>query len=299
MTLEKLGWIRCNVYVLLIAGYFSVVLVSYVYFGVMLQSTLGIISLALIPATFVLGRTKEYIRDWVPFLVLLLSYEALQGIAGSLAASRGVFSIYPLDKMLWGFNLTGSIQNAFYSDIVTDVSTFFYSLHFALVAILAITLWYSREILFKRYVTALVISSYVSLMVFLLVPTSPPWYLGVAVDLLTKPAAVPSNLTPAINAVDNATKSFVSDKFAAFPSLHAAYAILFGFYMTKLKLSYGLFAIPITIGVLFSTLYLGQHYLIDLIGGAAVAFGAIAISSRLVKKDLASEMRTPKIQIED
>ncbi len=141
----------------------------------MLQSTLGIISLALIPVTFVLGKTKEYIKDWVPFLVLLLSYEALQGIAGSLAASRGVFSIYSIDEKLWGFNLTGTIQNAFYSNIVTDLSTFFYSLHFALVAILAITLWYSRKILFKRYVSALVISSYVSLMIFLLVPTSPPW----------------------------------------------------------------------------------------------------------------------------
>ena len=143
------------------------------------------------------------------------------------------------------------------------------------------------------------ISSYVSLMIFLLLPTSPPWYLGVAVDLLTKPAAVPSNLAPAITAVDNATKSFVSDKFAAFPSLHAAYAILFGFYMTRLKRSYGIFAIPITIGILFSTLYLGQHYLIDLIGGAAVAFGAIAISSQALKNDLPSEVEASKIQIGD
>jgi membrane-associated phospholipid phosphatase len=249
--------------------------------------------------TFVLGKTKEYIRDWVPFLILLLSYEALQGIAGSLAASRGVFSIYSIDEKLWGFNLTGAIQNSFYSNLVTDLSTFFYSLHFALVAILAITLWYSRKILFKRYAMALVISSYVSLTIFLLVPTSPPWYVGVAVNLLSKPAAVSSNLTPAINAIDSATKSFVSDKFAAFPSLHAAYAILFGFYMTKLKRSYGLFAIPISIGILFSTLYLGQHYLIDLIGGAAVAFGAIAISSRVEKSDLPSEVEASKIPIDD
>ncbi len=69
--------------------------------------------------------------------------------------------------------------------------------------------------------------------------------------------------------------------------------------MTKLKHTYGLFAIPITVGILFSTLYLGQHYLIDLIGGAAVAFGAIVISSRLVKNDAGSEVKAPKIQIED
>ena len=69
--------------------------------------------------------------------------------------------------------------------------------------------------------------------------------------------------------------------------------------MTKLKRVYGLFAIPITIGILFSTLYLGQHYLIDLIGGAAVATVAILISSRLVKNEFVSSAIPPKIQIED
>ena len=186
MQLAKLNWIRYNFYVVLISGYFAILLLGYVYFGVLLQSTLGIVSLALLPITVLLGRTKEFLRDWSPFLTLLLSYEALQGIAGSVAASRGVLSIYPIDSALWGgTNVTGEVQRALLSPVLTDVATLLYSLHLPLVAVLATSLWYLNKLEFKRYVLALVICSYFSLMVFLALPTSPPWYTGVASNLIT------------------------------------------------------------------------------------------------------------------
>jgi membrane-associated phospholipid phosphatase len=70
------------------------------------------------------------------------------------------------------------------------------------------------------------------------------------------------------------------DKFAAFPSLHGAYAIIFSYFMIKIDRRLALVSVPITIGILFSTLYLGQHYLIDLIGGAAYALVPCLIAER-------------------
>ena len=87
------------------------------------------------------------------------------------------------------------------------------------------------------------------------------------------------------------TKSVESDKFAAFPSLHAAYAILFGYFATKLRKWLALISVPVTIGILFSTIYLGQHYVIDLIAGTAVAFSAILISYRYVKIDSSTDKK--------
>ncbi len=46
MQLAKLNWIRYNFYIILISGYFGIVLLGYVYFGVLLQSTLGIVSVS-------------------------------------------------------------------------------------------------------------------------------------------------------------------------------------------------------------------------------------------------------------
>src|SRR4029077_3837047 len=56
------------------------------------------------------------------------------------------------------------------------------------------------------------------------------------------------------------------------------------YFAIKLRPRYGLISIPITItiGVLFSTVYLGQHYLVDLAAGAAVAILAILASTRIV-----------------
>jgi membrane-associated phospholipid phosphatase len=71
-----------------------------------------------------------------------------------------------------------------------------------------------------------------------------------------------------------------SDQFAAFPSLHGAYAVVFCYFMLKLDRRLAFLAVPVTLGVLFSTLYLGQHYAIDLIAGAVYALVPCMISER-------------------
>ena len=73
-----------------------------------------------------------------------------------------------------------------------------------------------------------------------------------------------------------------SDIFAAFPSLHIAYATLFSFFMFKIGRRYGLVSLPIAFGVYFSTVYLGQHYLVDLLGGTAYAMLSIYVVERLI-----------------
>jgi membrane-associated phospholipid phosphatase len=74
------------------------------------------------------------------------------------------------------------------------------------------------------------------------------------------------------------------DPFAAFPSLHSAYPwmiALFSFKVFKKK------AIPVLIfpfGVWFSTIYLGEHYVIDVIGGVAYATIAFLLVEKLLPR---------------
>jgi membrane-associated phospholipid phosphatase len=79
-----------------------------------------------------------------------------------------------------------------------------------------------------------------------------------------------------------------SDIVAAFPSLHAAYATLFSIFMFKLGRKYGLASLPIAGGVYFSIIYLGQHFLVDLLGGIAYA----GISVYAVEKVMARRQRS-------
>jgi len=63
-----------------------------------------------------------------------------------------------------------------------------------------------------------------------------------------------------------------------------AYVVLFSYFTTKLKRTYGLASIPITVGVLFSTIYLGQHYITDLVAGILVAATCVLIVTRLDRR---------------
>jgi len=66
------------------ASYGAVLVLWYAYYEVLFSFSLGLVSLALLPVTLVLGWTAEFVKELSPFIVLLMSYEALQGVAGSL-----------------------------------------------------------------------------------------------------------------------------------------------------------------------------------------------------------------------
>ena len=261
----------------MLAGYAAALLVRYAYYGLLFQFSLGLLFLALVPPTLFLGRTKKLVREMAPFIVLLLSYEALQGIAGTFASGRIVQLIPNAGKS--ASSLVGTVQSVFYSPNLTNAMSVFYGLHFPIVMGSAVLLWYSDKTLYQRYVYSLIASSYISLLFYLFMPSAPPWYTGVATNLLDS-GTVQFGASNMISSLDNFGELIESDKLAAFPSLHAAYIVLFCYFTLKLRKRYGLVSVPITVGVLFSTIYLGQHFIIDLIAGAAIAAACVFIVTR-------------------
>ena len=276
-----LAKLRTNAFFIMLGSYAAVLVAWYAYNGVLFQFSLGLWALAFLPVTLILGRTKQFARELTPFVVLLLSYEALQGVAGSLAiapiihptASVGVAAPY-------GFYQ--AVQSALLSPDLTDLMTFLYGLHFPLIIISAVLFWYSNRVVYKRYVYSLVAVSYVSLLFYVIAPSAPPWYNGVVTNLLANTSAQAGS-SGIIGEFAKIGSLIESDKFAAFPSLHAAYAILFGYFTIKLKRIYALVSVPIVGGILFSTIYLGQHYIVDLVGGIAVTAAAIFLMTKLIR----------------
>jgi membrane-associated phospholipid phosphatase len=262
------------------AAYGLVLTLWYAYYGVLFSFSLGLVFLALLPATLILGRTAQFVKELTPFIILLMSYEALQGVAGSLTLSPVIH--HAGSGVSYG--IIEAVQSAFLSPDLTDIMSLLYGLHFPLVIGSAILLWYSSKVLYRRYVYSLVACSYVSLIFYTLAPSAPPWYNGVASNLLATTSAQigSSSLFSELARIGSLIES---DKLAAFPSLHAAYVVLFSYFTIKLKRIFGIVSIPITVGVLFSTVYLGQHYITDLVAGIAVAAVCVLIVTRLDGKE--------------
>ena len=267
--------IRNNLPILPAMLYSTGLFAYYLLYGVSLDYLPAVIFLGTVCLMSALSIARKANRYLVSLVSIVLSYEALQGVAGTLVTVRGAESLYSFDVLLWGFNVTGWVQSVFVSPVVTFLSSVLYSLEFPLVVATCLVLWYLKKPLLGKYVTVMVLTSYAALLTFILMPTSPPWYSGAAVNLyqVSVASSLPKNLATFISLVE-------VDQFAAFPSLHAAYAIIFSYFMVKVDRRFALISIPITVGILFSTLYLGQHYVIDLFGGAAYALVPCLIAER-------------------
>jgi membrane-associated phospholipid phosphatase len=238
-----------------------------------------VLALVTLPIIGYLARSEEFLRSSVLFVTVILTYEALQGITGALVKSGSVVSLAGADRALVGFNFAGSFQAYFLSPAATLVSTFFYGLHIFLILVAVVLFWFKDRLVYRGYTYSMILTSYLALLTFILLPSAPPWFEGSAQNLLV---AGDKMLPPVLQSAQALLLSGESDAFAAFPSLHAAYATLFLVFMFRLGRNYGLASLPVAIGVYFSIIYLGQHYLVDLMAGMAYSLASTLIVERLV-----------------
>jgi membrane-associated phospholipid phosphatase len=72
------------------------------------------------------------------------------------------------------------------------------------------------------------------------------------------------------------------NQFAAFPSMHSALPWLITLFALKLGKWKALPILVFPFGVWFSAVYLGEHYVVDVLGGIAYATVAFLIAEKLV-----------------
>jgi len=222
-----------------------------------------------------LGLVIPRARSWLALVIIGLSFRVISGPIDALGDSGGALSLFDLDKYVWGFNLTGWAQEAFSSVLVTEATSLVYATLVPFVLGTSLAIWRYRRGQFAMFATAMVLTSYCALLTFVLMPTAPPWFTGVATDLFRGSGldAVSGVFGPLLTLV-------VPDYFAAFPSLHAAYMITCCYFLYKVDFRLGLIGGVAAGATFFSTLYLGQHYAIDLVGGAVYSLVPCWVSAR-------------------
>jgi len=101
---------------------------------------------------------------------------------------------------------------------------------------------------------------------FLVYPVAPPWY---GIDATRILFQVDNSLgIPFYRTIFDFVQS---NPFAAFPSLHSTYPWLISLFALKIGRKKALPILVFPVGVWFSAVYLGEHYVIDVIGGIVYA----------------------------
>ncbi len=216
---------------------------------------------------------NHFVRTFAPFIISFLSYETLNRLIDSvpryihvqepIAADFGIFNAVP----------TLVLQQFIRTPILDYIGAAFYSLHFMAPTIFAFILWKYQPEHYQRYALAFMICTYSALITFLVYPVAPPWYGVGATRILFQ---VDHNLgVPVYRAIYD----YVGvNPFAAFPSLHSAIPWLIALSALKVWKRRALPVLVFPVMVWFSAVYLGEHYVVDVMGGIAYATIAFIVA---------------------
>lgn len=247
-------------------------------------------ALLLLLASLFIKRTRIFILDWTPFLFILISYDFLRGFADKLGQRVDFSGPIGIEQRIFGMIPTIELQRMLYSinniSWIDYLSTILYFLHFALPLAFGYILWLINRNYFKQFVTGILILSYSAWITFLIYPSAPPWLAG------------NKGYIPKVYKILDTTLSTFPDKWnlptiyhnfnpnlvAAIPSLHAAYPLLVLLFAVRFFKRKALPFIFYVLAIWFSIVYLGEHYIVDIIAGAIYAVISYFVAIGLHKK---------------
>jgi membrane-associated phospholipid phosphatase len=284
--------------VILLIGYVTLVLVLMVARGAYMSPDLFVV-LALVVAV-VLGRTWLFLRDWLPFVAIFLAWESMRGMADDLGTAVHSDDVIALERFFFfgripsvelqaAFHVPGSIN------LLDLATTFLYVAHFALPLVVAFAFWALERTLFYRYLLALMLMSFAAFICYLLIPVAPPRFAGafgesLAVHDIARDTFTQLHFAPVTTWLYG---SISGNPVAAFPSLHSAYPLLAYLFARNRWPRASLILLAWSAAIWFAVVYLGHHYVIDVVAGILFAVGAyVALQSPLLSR-LAARLAAP------
>ncbi len=230
----------------------------------------------LIAAAFVFsfmwtGNGRRFLLEFFPFLILLVTYKQMRNFADDLTNNDiNITNLIRWEKSLFGGTLPNywvqqHLWGHFYTPVLDVITNTLYLSHFLSPLVISAILWQKRRAMYWAFAIALVVLSYAAFATYVLFPAAPPWWATFYGYLPDQPITLDHFVT------DGASLAKGANPIAAMPSLHAAYPTFIA--MVAIYV-WGKRAIPVVLlplGVVFSTVYLGHHYVIDALAGAAYA----------------------------
>ena len=230
-------------------------------------------------------RTWIALKDWLPFVTVFISYEIMYSFVGTISLYNLHSAPRNFDIQIFGQLPSLILQQNFCFPVLDYIGAVFYGIYFFVPTIFAFVIWKKSPKNYWKYIVAFGVLTYAALITYLFYPVAPPWYeFNSAFTSSYTGPVVQRVLTTSVDVnlgipVYRTLFDFLGGNlFAAFPSMHSAMpwlVFLFAFKIWKWK------SLPVAIipfGTWFSAVYLGEHYIVDVLGGiayASIAFIAV------------------------
>ncbi len=230
-------------------------------------------------------KTWSFLKDWLPFLTVFVSYEIMFGMVGTVAQYNLHSGPYNLEMSLFGQIPSLFLQQNLRMPVLDYLGAFFYSIYFFVPTIFAFVLWKKSPHNWWKYTVAFGVCTYSALITFLFYPVAPPW---IAVPRVSQILVASVDVELGFPVYRWLFDFLNPNLYAAFPSMHSALPFLIFLFAFKIWKWKALPLVSLPVGTWFSAIYLGEHYVIDVFAGiiyATVSFVAVEkILPSLTKK---------------
>jgi membrane-associated phospholipid phosphatase len=218
----------------------------------------------------------EIVRDWAPFLIILLMYYSLWGDATHLLVTRDRdAALIAIDQRLFGFQASVALQRII-SPALTSWMEFAYVFHLFNIPIVACFIYLRRpRARFREMMCGLLVVSFLGLLGYILVPAIGPMY-----TLRSQYTVALSTPLAALNR-QMEFMDFARIRRDVFPSLHIAISFVVWLYAWRNSKRLFWILAPIILSLWVSTVYLRYHYLIDCVAGLVLAPLSYALANWL------------------
>jgi len=215
--------------------------------------------------------------------------EGLNG-SGVVGVTKNVHYREPIEweRSLFGVIPSAYLQEKLYREgevsLLDWVAILTYIAHIPLPFFFASFIWFKDREMYKKYSATFLVLAYAGLLTFLLYPASPPWLAGL-VGYINGVKKLYDEISSSLNLIILPTLYYWinANEVAAIPSLHAAFPLLTSIYSFKMWGKKGLIVFLYPIATSFSLVYLGEHYVVDVLLGFLYVFASMAFVELLFR----------------
>lgn len=230
----------------------------------------------------------KFLRSYLHIPLYGIIFSAFQVFVHKLNPNDYDYLLLKWDYMFFGFDITVWLEK-FISKGLTEVLTLSYFSYYVLPTLTFVLLFFSKKqeafLNARNYLLAIVLGWYGAFIFYLALPAAGP---DIAYpEHYTVPL---QGLTPLTNTYLENLGKYLRESFVrnTFPSMHFGIILITNYFAYLYRRKYFWFCtLPLGTLLAIATVYLRQHYLIDLVGSLPVAAISIYITSKLISRNKA------------
>ena len=216
-------------------------------------------------------RIARFIRGWYPVALIPITYTELRYLIPLVHPRDYDPELAAIDYRIFGAHPTVWLER-FTWPLLTEILQVIYATYYFFPIVLGAVLW--RNGWFERYhfwVFVVAFGFYASYLGYITVPATGPRFLPLVKDAQTFPLRgvwLFETIRKTLDEAEGITRD-------CFPSGHTEITLLVLYYARKFHRRTFWRLLPVASALIFSTVYLRYHYVVDIVAGALVALAII------------------------